>query len=64
MTYTKAAKEASMRYHAKLKEIRFRVKPEEAEAYEEARKAGGYTSMRQFIMAAITEKIQRIKNGQ
>lgn len=64
MTYTEASKRAQMKYMAKLKEIRFRVKPEEAEAYEDAYKAAGYPSMRAFIIAAITEKIERIKKGQ
>lgn len=60
MAYTKASKEAQIRYMAKLKEIRFRVKPEEAEEFEAARKAGGYPSMRAFILAAIAEKIASI----
>ena len=46
----------------KLKEIRFRVKPEEFEKYEEAAKKAGYKSMRQFYIDAINEKIQKIQN--
>lgn len=64
MTYTEASKRASMKYMAKLKEIRFRVKPEEAEEYEAAYKAAGYPSMRSFIIDAIREKIERIKSWQ
>ena len=60
MTYTEASKRASMKYMAKLKEIRFRVKPEEFARYEEACKKAGYSSMRQFYMDAINEKIEKI----
>lgn len=50
-------KEATMRYLATLKEIRFRVKPEEYARIEQAAKAQGYESMRQFYLDAIEEKI-------
>lgn len=53
-----------MRYLDKLKEIRFRVKPEEYERYEEAAKAGGYSSMRKFYMDSIDEKAEKIMKGQ
>ena len=46
-----------MKYLATLKEIRFRVKPEEYERYEQAAKEQGYESMRQFYMDAIEAKI-------
>lgn len=52
-------KEATMKYLATLKEIRFRVKPEEYDLYQKAAKAQGYDSMRQFYLAAIEEKIAR-----
>lgn len=52
-------KEYHNEYLKKLKEVRFRVKPEEFEQYEEAAARMGYRSMRQFIMAAIAEKIER-----
>ena len=52
-------KEAIERYLSKLKEIRFRVKPEEFKRYEEAAKKQGYESMRQFYLDAIEEKIKR-----
>ena len=52
-------KDYTIEYLSKLKEIRFRVKPEEYEEMEKAAKKLGYTSMRQFFLAAINEKIER-----
>ncbi|MBS5344633.1 MAG: cag pathogenicity island protein [Clostridium sp.] len=46
----------------KLKEIRFRVKPEEFQVYEEAAQKAGYPSMRQFYLDAIQEKVEKILN--
>ncbi len=63
MAYTEKQKEYTMKYLDKLKEIRFRVKPEEYEEYEKAAKTAGYSSMRQFYMDAIKEKIDKIKNS-
>ena len=60
MVYSKKQKEYTMKYLEKLKEIRFRVKPEEYSLYEEAAKKAGYPSMRQFYMDAISEKIDKI----
>ena len=57
MAYDAKQKERTMRYLAKLKEIRFRVKPDDFARYEEAAKRAGYTSMRQFYLDAIEEKI-------
>lgn len=62
MAYTEKQKEYTMKYLEKLKEIRFRVKPEEYARYEEAAKKAGYPSMRQFYMEAIEEKVQKIIN--
>lgn len=62
MAYNDKQKEYTMKYLEKLKEIRFRVKPEEFAQYEEAAKQAGYTSMRQFYMDAINEKIEKILN--
>lgn len=59
MAYSEKQKEYTMKYLGKLKEIRFRVKPEEYEAYEKAAKMAGYTSMRQFYLDAIREKIEK-----
>lgn len=56
-------KEYTMGYLSKLKEIRFRVKPEEYEEMEAAAKQMGYKSMRQFFLAAISEKMERSKES-
>ncbi len=60
MAYNEKQKEATLKYLKKLKEIRFRVTPDEYAAYEAAAKKGGYTSMRQFYLDAIKEKIDRM----
>ncbi len=60
MAYDEKKKEYTMKYLEKLKEIRFRVKPEEYEIYEKAAKIAGYPSMRQFYMEAIKEKVEKI----
>ena len=57
--YDETSKKATMKYLDKLKEIRFRVKPEDYERYEAAAKEAGYPSMRQFFIAAIEEKIEK-----
>lgn len=57
--YSEASKRATMKYLATLKKIEFRVKPEDYKRYEQAAKAQGYESMRQFYLAAIEEKISR-----
>lgn len=62
MAYSKKQKEYTMKYLEKLKEIRFRVKPEEFEVYERAAQAAGYPSMRQFYIDAINEKVEKILN--
>lgn len=62
MAYSEKQKEYTMKYLDKLKEIRFRVKPEEYERYEQAAKQAGYPSMRQFYMDAIQEKVEKILN--
>ena len=51
-----------MKYLSKLKEIRFREKQDEYEKYEEAAKKAGYSSLRQFYIDAINEKIEKIDN--
>ncbi len=62
MAYTEKQKEYTMKYLEKLKEIRFRVKPDEYQKYERAAKKAGYPSMRQFYMDAISEKVEKILN--
>ena len=51
-----------MKYLEKLKEIRFRVKPEEFTKYEAAARKAGYPSMRQFYLDALNEKTEDILN--
>lgn len=62
MPYNEKSKERTMKYLEKLKEIRFRVKPEEYARYEQAAKQGNYQSLRQFYMSAINEKVDAILN--
>ena len=52
-------KEYHRQYLAKLKDVRFRVKPEEFAQMQKAAEEQGYPSMRQFILAAIKEKMER-----
>lgn len=54
--YNEKTKRSTMRYLATLKEIRFRVKPEEYAEMEKAAGRLGFSSMRQFYLAAIREK--------
>ncbi len=63
MAYDEKQKERTMRYLDKLKEIRFRVKFEEYNTYEEAAKSGGYKSMRQFYLDALREKVEKTKGA-
>lgn len=60
--YDEKSKKRTMKYLEKLKEIRFRVKVEEFEEFETVAKESGYTSMRQFYLDAIKEKIKKLKN--
>lgn len=62
MAYNIKQKEYTMKYLEKLKEIRFRVKPEEYEIYKKAAEKAGYPSMRQFYMDALKEKTEKILN--
>lgn len=63
MGYDEKSKERTMRYLNKLKEIRFRVKPEEYETFENAAKSAGYESMRQFYLEALREKAEKIQKA-
>ena len=63
MAYNEKQKEYTMEYLKKLKEIRFRVKPEEYQRYEKTAKKAGYESMRQFYMDAIEEKIKKLEEN-
>lgn len=62
MPYNEKSKARTMKYLEKLKEIRFRVKPEEYARYELAAKQGNYQSLRQFYRSAISEKADAILN--
>ncbi len=62
MPYDEKAKQRTMKYLEKLKEIRFRVKPDEFSKYETAAKEAGYPSMRQFYLDALNEKTNKILN--
>ena len=59
MVYNESQKKATIKYLKGLKEIRFRVTPEEYNNYQEAAAKQGYKSMRQFYMDAIDEKIAK-----
>lgn len=61
--YDEKQKERTKKYLSKLKKIEFRVKPEEYERYESIAKNAGYSSMRQFYLEAIEEKLQKIENN-
>ena len=61
MAYNEKQKEYTMKYLEKLKEIRFRVKPEEFEEYQKVAEKAGYSSMRQFYMDAIVHYSEEIK---
>ncbi len=60
MPYSEKQKEYTIKYLGKLKEIRFRVRPEEFEEYQKAAEKAGYSSMRKFYLDAIQEKLDRI----
>ena len=62
MPYDEKAKQRTMKYLEKLKEIRCRVKPDEFSKYETAAKEAGYPSMRQFYLDALNEKTNKILN--
>lgn len=51
--YNESKKKATIKYLATLKEIRFRVKPEEYDKMQKAAHDQGFASMRQFFLAAI-----------
>ena len=63
MPYDEKSKQRIMKYLEKLKEIRFRVKPDEFTKYEVAAHKAGYPSMRQFYLDALNEKTDAILNS-
>lgn len=63
MSYNEKQKKWTIDYLNKLKEIRFRVDPEDYEDFKEAAEVAGYKSMRQFYIDALKEKVNKINNG-
>ena len=63
MAYDEKAKERTMRYLEKQKQIRFWVNPADYERFENEAKNAGYKSLRQFYLDAIEEKIKNIKEN-
>lgn len=53
-------KSSVQRYLDKLYQVRFWVKPDVKDRWEEAAKKAGYPSMRKFYMDAIEEKIKKL----
>lgn len=62
--YNEKAKERTIKYLKTLKEVRFRVKPEEYAEWEKAAKTGGFESMRQYYIHCINKETERISCGQ
>ena len=63
-SYDEKSKQRIIKYLEKLKEIRFRVKPDEYARYEAAARIAGYPSMRQFYLDALNEKTDAILNSE
>ena len=61
--YNEAQKKATVKYLDTLKEIRFRVKPDEFARFEAAASKAGYSSMRQFYLAAILKMVESIESA-
>lgn len=53
-------KSSMQRYLDKLYQVRFWVKPDIKERWEEVAKKAGYPSMRKFYIDAIEEKIEKL----
>lgn len=68
MAYTEAQKKATTKYLTKLKDVRLRISHDEYALWSVAAKEYGFVkedgtpNMRQFIMAAVKEKIMREMN--
>ena len=58
--YTEAQKKASMEYQKKLASISIRLQPEDADRYKQAAAECGM-SLREFVLTAMDEKIEREK---
>lgn len=57
--YTDAQKKAILKYQQTLKNVSIKVKPEKVERFKKAAEQAGM-SMREFILTAIEEKIERM----
>lgn len=57
--YSESRKRSTLKYLSTLKEIRFRVKPSEFEEMETAAERLGFSSMRQFYLSAIQDKMKK-----
>lgn len=53
--YNNKQKEYTMKYLKTLKEVRFRVKPEEYERWEKAAEKANFPSLRQYYMYCINK---------
>lgn len=61
--YNDKQKEYTMKYLKTLKEVRFRVKPEEYERWEKAAKKADFSSLRQYYMYCINKITDEILSG-
>lgn len=61
--YNEVSKKATMKYLKTQKQIRFWVKPAEYSQIEKAASAGGFSSLRQFYLYAISDLMKKINDG-
>lgn len=60
--YNESRKRASIKYMAKLKEIRLRVRPEYYDKISEVVSTQGYASNRQFFLHCIDQELKKYYN--
>lgn len=60
--YTDAQKKASQKYQQTLSSMSIRIKSDEYQRYKEAASSAGM-SLREFILVALDEKIERMNNN-
>lgn len=60
--YNESRKRASMKYMSKLKEIRFRVRPEYYDKICQVVSTQGYASNRQFFLYCIDQELNKYYN--
>lgn len=61
--YNESQKKATIKYLKSQKQIRFWVKPVEYSQIEQAAAAGGFASLRQFYLYAISDLMKKINDG-